>query len=200
MIAVGYVHPGRVHERFMDSMLRLQRDRDVRIISAGPATLIAPARDELLGAFLGHPGLTDCTHLLMVDTDMVFTPEDVQMLHEAGEQLVGALAIGQNADGSLFCSARMRDDAAWRPATMEQVAAAGGRLLKVDAIGMAFTMIGRDLAAQLFNHVNVKPFSSGWDGVGEDVAFCQTAAKAGYQPYLHTGVAVGHIKERVIYP
>lgn len=50
-------------------------------------SLIHRARNSIAHRFLA----SECTHMLMVDADMAFTPEDVLMLARSGVDVVGGM-------------------------------------------------------------------------------------------------------------
>jgi hypothetical protein len=198
-IAVGYQHPGWVHEGFMRSMMRLHDERAELIewtIGMRSGSLLGPGRSEILRTFLG----TEATHLLYVDTDMIFTPEDVGGLLARAEALVGGLYLGQRTDGSRFATAQTFSSEGFAPLHPEAVQAAAGGLVAVDGMGMGFTLVRRDVAEALAD-AYPHPFEETWISgfhTDPDVAFCARALSRGFQPYVDTAVRLGHIKEHVI--
>src|ERR1039458_3626595 len=80
-VAVGYVHGGQVRAEFLASMLALARKHAgtrIDVFLAAPSgPNISEARNLIVRRFLA-----DCRApwLLMTDTDMVFTPADVDKL------------------------------------------------------------------------------------------------------------------------
>lgn len=80
---------GQVPAEFMTSLMRLQRHPpcDMSIHQTNGDSLVTRARNGLTADFLE----TDCSHLLWIDSDLVFTPSDVRRLMEHAEDLVGGL-------------------------------------------------------------------------------------------------------------
>jgi len=84
---------GMVSQNYMLSVIRLMSyaksaEFDVALVVAGYDALISRARSTLVAAFLDNPG---ATHLLFVDADIGFEPEQVERLLRQDKDFSGAL-------------------------------------------------------------------------------------------------------------
>jgi len=209
--AVGYVHGGTVRAEFLASMLALARKSGgtrIDVFLAAPSgPNISEARNLIVRRFLEE---CRAPWLLMADTDMVFTPADVDKLAAAADPvarpLLGALCFSQDGqtgaaqptmyelvqeDGGQVGFARYRR---WPEDTCVPVAATGAAFLLMhrDALEATGKASG-DRAAPWFRESVI-----GAALVGEDLTFCLRAATAGIPVHVHTGVRVGHIKTTML--
>jgi|HubBroStandDraft_6_1064221.scaffolds.fasta_scaffold00062_57 GT2 family glycosyltransferase len=211
-IAVGYVHGGTVRAEFLASLLAVARKsggvRADVFLAAPSGPNISEARNLIVRRFLGE---CRAPWLLMIDTDMVFTPSDVDRLVTAADPLrrpvLGALCYAQDGttgekqptmyelvqepDGGQVGFARYK---VWpRDACMP-----------VSATGAAFLLMHRDAlttvekasggpAAPWFRESVI-----GSALVGEDMTFCLRAGAAGIPVHVHTGIKVGHVKTVIL--
>lgn len=200
-IAMCYLHPGWVPHEFVESQLSVLRSRDdiIRVAArSGPG--IARNRNLIAGWFLQESG---ADWLLWVDSDMVFTGDDLEALLAFDEPLIGAHALRVNEGGTTSTAAVMRQDDGTFAAFEETERTIP--LEPVDGIGMAFTLIHRDVydaVGVTTGHPHRERFAElNAQGktqlVGEDVGFCLYAAEKGFTPRLAPGVKVGHVKTAV---
>src|SRR5579864_1051966 len=102
-VAVGYVHGAQVTSQFLTSALALARKSSgVRVdvfLAAPSGPNISEARNLVVRRFLEE---CRAPWLLMCDTDMVFTPGDVDRLVSAADPvtrpLLGALCFSQDGE------------------------------------------------------------------------------------------------------
>jgi hypothetical protein len=161
-----------------------------------------------------------CTHLLMVDSDIGFYPDDVRALYEAAQE--------RAVVGGVYYSAFN----GWpRPVVYDWTTNAAGLktmdvinewpdgwslwpddssrdlepIVKVEAIGAGFLMLRYEVIDVLQAiHGDPQPWFSEpvIDGIhfGEDLAFCIRAKDAGFGVYAHRGVEVCHYKTTLVGP
>ncbi len=84
---------GRVHIHFLKAVLALQaacraRGVGLHVELLGDDALITRARGRLAARFLAHP---EASHLLFVDADIGFAPENVFRLLDSGKAVVGGV-------------------------------------------------------------------------------------------------------------
>jgi hypothetical protein len=95
---------GTVSQNYMTSVIRLMNHArsaafDVTLSMLGYDALISRARSILVGAFLDDPA---ATHLLFVDADVSFEPEQVERLLRADKDFAGALYPLKSIDWDLI--------------------------------------------------------------------------------------------------
>lgn len=199
-VQVSWVHPGTVHEAFMESVLALsaaQKPFSITMAAARSGPLLSKARNMVAETFMESRS----DYLLFVDTDIVFTPKDVLNLYAAKKDIVGALYFGAILeDASTFPVALRFQDGAYRPIPKEEIPESG--CIKVDSVGMGLTLIHRDVFEALPpDHTKLFPFAEmviDDRAVGEDVAFCLRAKQEGFTTWLCGDARVGHAKTLVI--
>lgn len=210
-VLIGWVRPDLVHADFMDCVLRtFAADREGPGRLAGWGTVrssanVTSARNQLVRWFLDTPA----DWLLMVDTDMVWQPDDVERLlahaHPDSAPVVGGLCFAKELEsGRIWPTLFEAEDAggyaqlfrfhSWPPNT----------LFRVDGTGAAFLLVHR----RVFETVAANGFSAAYPWfqetenpagrLSEDLTFCLRAGSCGFPIYVHTGVQVGHIKPHVV--
>jgi GT2 family glycosyltransferase len=212
-VAVGYVHGGTVRAEFLASLLAVARKPPVgtRIdvfLAAPSGPNISEARNLVVRRFLDE---CRAPWLLTVDTDMVFTPADVDKLAAAADPVarpvVGALCYSQ--DGATGQKQPTMYELVQEPGD-GQVGFARYKTwpedacVPVGATGAAFLMVHRDAleaVAKASGDRAAPWFRESVIGaalVGEDMTFCLRCAAAGIPVHVHTGVRVGHMKATML--
>lgn len=156
------------------------------------------ARNLLLRLFLD----TGFDRLVMVDKDMVFTPEDVSRLLLADVDLVGTCARCKDGSEGIIGDPLV-------PASEK------GPLLEMRRIGFGLVVMSRACAQKMSDayeaagfvpkggsRVVSDVFVRGKDPetrepIGVDSMFCDRWREMGGQVWLHRGVKVGHIGTRI---
>jgi hypothetical protein len=207
-IIIAYCHPGMVHERFMWSVNQFtthdfspRGKQMLKGIMSIQDLYIAKSRNQACKQFLDD---TTCKWLLFLDTDIVFKPQDVyDLLAAAGDdkQIIGGLYFGY-CEGDLLPVWRKKyADRTGKPyGTLPRITF--GTLEEYDAIGMGFTLIRRDCLETMREEYGKDPWT--WFGhdlygashLGEDITFCERAAKLGIKTWGHSGIVLGHQKTR----
>jgi hypothetical protein len=163
---------------------------------------IGRARNALTREFLE----SDCTHMLMIDSDLVFSPEQIRRILMHGEPIVGGLyAKKQEGPPALVLNA------------MEGVKDRDSRgLMQVRYIGTGFICVAREVFEAMidkygrelsyrsdhdksitewdFWQMGVYKYPDGskrW--LSEDWYFCQRAIDLGYKIYADMGVLLKHM-------
>lgn len=208
-LLVAWIHPGTVRGEFLDSVVGLYKhhaDGDIPEITtlnslsvcSGP--LISRARNQVLEQFLARPTYT---HLLCVDSDIQFTPGDVQALLAHNLPFVGGLYFGFDlVNRSPFPVALRFSETrkAYTPLSMEEVPKSG--LVDVDAVGAGFMLMTREMVQKMEpEHKQLWPFAEEileGRALGEDVVFCRRAKAKGFDIKLSGDARVGHAKTMVI--
>lgn len=143
--------------------------------------------------------------LLFIDSDIVFTPEDVQkLLHFSDKNkrpvVSGVYFISFDREVSIMeptpCIFNL-DEKKENLKRLSEIPV--DSLVKVDVTGLGFCLINRSAITKL---IKISPKESFFyeyarrDGyfLGEDVTFFIKLKKTGIQAYAHTGVLLKHIK------
>lgn len=184
MIALGFCSGSTLTSEFVQSLVATYArwpDYAERTIHVTSGPDIGHARNLIAKTFLA----TEWDQLLMVDTDIVFTPDDIHMLARSDYPIISGL---YRASDDKLMAARWQDGFRW------PLHAPGfdGIYPKVDAVGMGFCLIERKVLADC----SFDPVS----GYGEDVSFCIRATERGYPIHLDPRVRVGHVKPSVLRP
>lgn len=215
---IGYVNPGQVNSLFMQSVIdtllvdekrgsnsRILRNGGVISMVSGPR--IASARNNIVQTFLDH---TTSAWLLMVDSDMLWTPQAFHKLithaHPRDYPIVGGLCFGGGRSGGMFPTLY-----ALRPGTDDNPDPVqiiedypDDAMCKVDATGAAFLLMHRDTLKKIgAEFAGPSPwFAEGtvYKGLafGEDWAFCMRAKSMGIPVHVNTGVKIGHVKPNIL--
>ena len=155
-----------------------------------PGTLIYFARNRMACKAINE----GFTHLLFIDSDMVFDENIVETLMFSGKDFVcGAFQSRRPPYGSCIYSSL-------KP--VEKVKSYGMEPFKVAGCGMACTMISTEILREVqtkygdcFNPERIEGIS-----FGEDLAFCWRANKTGAQIWCDPAARVGHISHIPIWP
>jgi cephalosporin hydroxylase len=219
VVQVAYLHNEHVSHSWVESMrAMLEYDLDHgRRIARKPlnlrcgAGLVAQTRNYGARLFLDK---TDHEWLLFIDTDMGFAPDSVHRLLAAADPvqrpLIGALCFA-------FMEAAWDGMGGWRRRIVPTMYKLGttvatgqvqfchygdyaeDTVTQVGATGGAFLMIHRTvldkLRAEHGDHWFDQLYDRSGDIIGEDIAFCARALRAGVIPVVHTGVKTTHHKQ-----
>jgi len=161
-------------------------------------SIIELARTKVLSRFLE----TDCTHLFMIDADMVWRPQDFIRLLALGTKLPVV--------GSTYPMKREPCTFMLRWESDELVANEYG-CLPIRGMGLGFTLVQREVIERLaalspkmrFNdEEGLKPHffrNSVENGEfqGEDMAFFQDVRELGYIVWLDPAITLGHVGTKV---
>lgn len=194
---------GMVPAQFMASMLRLQGDPpfSLSIKMLAGDSLVSRARNTLSAEFLA----SDCTHLLFLDSDLIFSPEHVRRLVEHDKPIVaGFYPKKQEGELNWVCNAKL-----------EETKPDDDGLQEVRFMGTGFMLVKREVFGRMREahpeiayHPDSKPSETEWDfwSVGvhrdangfarylsEDWFFCQRALDLGYKVYGDTKVIAKHV-------
>jgi len=143
---------------------------------------IDKSRNDMVAKFLClHP---DSEYLLFWDNDIIAPRDALVRLYNRQLPIVGALYFQKYPPFFPVAGCRIPKEKTkavhllvqWRP----------GQLVPVDAIGMGFTLIRRDV----FQEVEYPWFKFG--ELSEDFEFCYSAQKAGFKIYVDTSVICMH--------
>lgn len=214
--AIGYIHPGQVSSYFCTSMLTTMLwdfeqsgarggRRIANVYQEWSSANVSASRNIVTQRFLDRPD--DGDWLLWIDSDMEWTPTDVDMLLDAADPVerpvVGGLCFGMTPDG-LFPTLYQFAEIDGQLTTFRVPEYRRDALVQCAATGAAFLLIHRSVLQRMKDHgFNAAfPFfqevQAGDKPVGEDVAFCLRLGALGVKVFVHTGVRIGHHKSQVL--
>lgn len=183
-----------MHADFVRSLLKLQahlsREGIRHEVEILPGTLVYMARNTLACRVING----EFTHILFLDSDMVFDENIVETLTFCGKDFVcGAFQSRRPPYGSCVFSSLN---------PLEKVTAYGLEPFRAEGCGMACTMISKEILkdvqlrfATMFNPERIEGIN-----FGEDLAFCWRAKECGHQLWCEPTARVGHIAHRAVWP
>ena len=219
-LAIGWIYPGEVSGLFMQSVCNYliedaARGKDSRMnygkggtigLMSGPR--IAHARNLLVDTFLRE---TKADWLLMVDSDMTFSTEDIDTLFDVADPeevpIVGGLCFGAPIAGPMFPTLYVfRDASETEDGEIVQKVwdYPDYGLCRVDGTGAAFLLMHRGALEKMGQTFagDAPWFCEGtvYKGMsfGEDMAFCARAMAVDLPIHVHTGAKIGHVKPQVM--
>lgn len=183
-----------MHVDFVDSLLKLcqhlQREGINYHTEILSGTLVYMARNKLAS----KATCEGYTHLLFLDSDMVFDESIVETLCFSGKDFVcGAFQSRRAPYGSCIFSSL-------KP--VRRVKEYGMEPFQVEGCGMACTMISTEIISEVQSRYG-NPFDPDKiDGItfGEDTAFCWRARQCGFEIWCDPTARVGHIAHVPIWP
>lgn len=181
-----------IHVNFLESLLKLTKllnergvDYEVKIKSG---TLVYLAREALTSYALGY----GFTHVLWLDSDMVFEEEVFDDLYDTGKDFVCGIfhARRPGHQSCIFRSVTPPDRYKWDEYPTDT--------FRIKGCGMACTLVTTGILLKVYQKYGncFTPF----DQLGEDLAFCKKADELGIEIWCEPTVRVGHIGHIPIYP
>ena len=181
-----------IHVEFMKCLLKLTEQLndegipyEVKVVSG---TLVYLAREEIVSYALGY----EFTHVLWLDSDMVFTEDLFDNLLDCGKEFVTGIAHSRRAPypSCLFTEIypgvrRFEGEYPTEP-------------FKVAGCGMACVLMEVEVLRDVWAHHSTAFFPE--RELGEDIAFCKRAQDLGHEIWAEPHVQVGHVGHFVVYP
>ena len=183
-----------MHADFVNSLLKLcqhlQREGINYHTEILSGTLVYLARNKLANKAVNE----EYTHILFLDSDMVFDETLVETLTFCGKDFVcGAFQSRRAPYGSCIFSSL-------KP--VRRVKEYGIEPFQVEGCGMACTMISTEILKEVqstygnpFDPAIIEDIT-----FGEDTAFCWRARKCGFEIWCEPTARIGHIAHVPIYP
>lgn len=181
-----------IHVKFMESLLKLTdqlKDEgipyEVKIISG---TLVYLAREELVSHAIGY----DFSHVLWLDSDMVFTEELFDDLYDTGKSFVSGIFHARRPGHQSCIFKKLTPPERYKWNEYPSVP------FEIEGCGMAAVLISTEIlkaVRQEFGNCFTPAFN-----LGEDLAFCKRVLEKGYSIWCEPCARVGHIGHLVIYP
>ena len=183
MIAVptnDYVHADFL-KSLVDLTAELSRERIPHKVEIVTATLVYIARNRLSNKAINE----GYTHVLWLDSDMVFEPSVVDDLMECGKEMVcGAFVSRRPPYGPCVYTSIKKYD-------IRKVGEFGMQPFRVDGCGFACVLTSVELLQAVTDHFGTAFQPT--DYYGEDLAFCWRAGQLGREIWCEPTVRPGHI-------
>lgn len=151
--------------------------------------------DEMRNDLVERALYANCTHLIMMDTDMTYHQQTLSKLLGHNLDVVGALCYRRYPPfdplmyrGTINEYFTITD---WLP----------GDLVEVDATGTGCLMFKTDVFRKMpapWFHFRKNPDEQKGGKVGEDIGFCYDLRQAGYKIYVDTTIPAGHLTTLVV--
>lgn len=155
--------------------------------------LITEARTIMTHMFLeAEP---KATHMLMVDSDMVFPAHALKQLLQHDLPIVGGLCHNRRDPYQPILGKRHQDSDRLFGFCYNYPP---NSLFEVDVTGAAFLLIKREVVEAISEKFGVGSWWQQYKGMSEDFSFCERAKECGYKVMVDTGLEIGHIAEVVI--
>ena len=141
----------------------------------------------------------DATHLIMLDTDMVYHPKTITSLLSRKLPVVGALCFRRYPPfDSIMLRLAEKEDGQYEYTSIGEWE--DGDLIEVDATGAGCIMynmtIFKDMPGPPWFKFRKNP-NNGLT-IGEDIGFCQDLKEKGYKIFVDTAVPCGHLTTMMV--
>jgi hypothetical protein len=200
-VAIGIVTDGFIHHETVNSLIRVTARKAVgHIIINKTGPHMDAGRNEVIRTFYTDPFL-EYDRLLFIDSDIEFTPEDVEKLDQDDMPVVSGVYKIPFTDGGpapVIYEWATADDGR-RYMRQDKTLPDEGRFLKVDGVGAGFLMIRRDALDKIgFHYGNPLPWFAedviGGVHFGEDLCFCARCEEMEIPVLVDRDVQVAHYK------
>ena len=181
-----------MHTEFVKSLLALQRRLDEDgieyHIEIKSGTLVYVARDLLATKARQE----DFTHVLWIDSDMVFTEDLVDDLLFSGKPFVSAICHARRPP-HVSCLFKSLD-----PIDRYVYGEYGAEPFEVEACGMGCVLMETEVIKAIWEKYTFCFLPH--EKYGEDLAFCMRARECGFSIWADPSVQLGHVGYKTVYP
>lgn len=182
-----------MHYQFVECLTklvkRLDEDGVDYDIAYQGATLVYVGRDKL-----ANKAMNECyTHMLWLDSDMIFTEDLLDDLMYSGKPFVTGIAHGRRAP---HVSCIFKE--IWPKVDRWEGCEYPIQAFRIGGCGFACVLIETEIVRNVYNKNGTAFFPM--RELGEDLAFCKRATDMGYEIWAEPSVKLGHIGHITIYP
>lgn len=175
--------------QFMRSLLKLTRNIDCEYeVAIESGSLVYMARDKLASKAINK----GFTHVLWLDSDMVFEDNILEDLIFAGKDFVSGIAVGRRKPFS-SCLYENID-----LAHLKRVEEYPKTTFEVQGCGFACVLIKTEILERVMLHF--KTAFTPLPNYGEDIAFCLRCQQLGIKIFAEPTVRLGHMGHLEIWP
>lgn len=209
-LMVGLPVYGGYNAHFVPCLMQLVLNPPchLKVVHNAGDSLVSRARNRIAAQFLA----SDATHLLFIDTDLIFSPEHVERLVSHGRPLIAGLYPKKQEELSWVCNTRPEFGAADEQGIQRILYAGTGFLCIAREVFEAIIRLHPELAYSADDGeqegtyydffktgVYVDPVEHKRRYLSEDWYFCQLALDSGFPCFADTHVVLKHVGEAV-YP
>lgn len=182
-----------MHYQFVECLTklvkRLDEDGIDYDIAYQGATLVYVGRDKL-----ANKAMNECyTHMLWLDSDMIFTEDLLDDLMYSGKPFVTGIAHSRRAP---HVSCIFKE--IWPKVDRWEGCEYPIQAFRIGGCGFACVLIETVIVRNVYNKNGTAFFPM--RELGEDLAFCKRATDMGYEIWAEPSVKLGHIGHITIYP
>ena len=135
-------------------------------------------------------------YILYADSDMIFSPEDLNRLLYHDADIVSGLYISRDGQNKNVAYSEIITRRRFPYRTPKLIIDSGvSGYAEIAACGFGFCLIRCEVIKNMLKRY--KSLFEPFKGVGEDVAFCIRAKKCGYKIFIDRDVKLGHVGEMV---
>jgi hypothetical protein len=147
--------------------------------------------DDMRNEIVRNAFNSGCTHLIMLDVDQIYGQDTIRRLLSHNKDIVGCMICRRYPPfdplmlrGKINSYQTVKE---WTP----------GELVEVDATGTGCLLFSMEVFRKVpepwfeFDHRDTGT-------VGEDIGFCAKARAVGYQVFVDTGCAAGHLSNMLV--
>lgn len=188
---IGVPTTGQVEIEYVNSILKLSRTINADIQHSSGSLVYAARNDFVKAAIDG-----EYTHLMFIDSDMVFNADALNVLLHHDKDIVS---------GSIFSRVKPYQPCFYTKLRLgepgeiecERVKTLQDGLQEVEGVGTAFLLVKTKVYQDIIDKLNIYPFHP-IPGYGEDLSFCVRARQCGYKIYVDNDLIIGHIGKVVV--
>lgn len=182
-----------MHYQFVECLTklvkRLDEDGIEYDIAYQGATLVYVGRDKL-----AQKAMNECyTHMLWLDSDMIFTEDLLDDLMFSDKPFVTGIAHSRRAP---HVSCVFKE--IWPKVDRWEGCEYPSNTFRIGGCGFACVLIETEIVRNVYNKNGTAFFPM--RELGEDLAFCKRATEMGYEIWAEPCVHLGHIGHITIYP
>lgn len=162
-------------------------------------TYIEKARNELVWQAVNE----GATHLMMIDSDMVFAPDAIDHLVDQEKDIIGGLYFGRMHPKSL--AFHINPDGTVRNIDPKKETG----IFEVDFVGTGFLLMNINVFKTIdppwfkFSYepeaFGINPTGNVAPALGEDAYFCLNAKKHGFKVWCDSTIELGHVGHHTYY-
>ena len=187
-----------VHFEFLKCLtalvIKLKDDQVDFELQIESGTLVYAARERL-----AHKAMNEgFSHVLWLDSDMVFSPEIVNKLLSSGKDFVTGVYHARRKNYASCIFTKLEFDKLTGLSSFERAESYPDETFEIAGCGFGCVLITTDILTNVC--LNKGTCFTPLPNYGEDLAFCKRATELGHKIYCEPTVVCGHVGHITIYP